>query len=337
LGVGNVNVEADGKTSHLALKEKVSVTAFSRRIKIGSRDWPSGMALTPSENGQSVSINGRLYRGKIELRTNGSRRVTAINELPVDDYVRGILLHEVSPDWPEEALKAQCVISRTYALSHRGRHSQNGFDLCNQTHCQVYGGRSSERDSIDRAVEETEDEVLVYRGALVNAVFHSCCGGATEECDNVWEGEGAPPYLQTVRCRWCKRAPQYNWTSEIPIEQIAKGLKAAGVNIGMPRGLKVTSRSRSGRAVTVRVSGSRGSAEMKANAFRVAVDSRAVKSTLWTVVSTGRSSWKFSGHGWGHGVGLCQWGTKEQAEAGRSYEQILKFYYKDVSLTKYRP
>lgn len=333
LGVGRVSVAADGKTSELFLKEKVFVTVKGNRIRIGSRDWPSGAVLTPSEKGQSVSVNGRLYRGKIELRGDG-RRLTVINELPVDDYVRGILLHEVSPEWPEEALKAQSVISRTYALRNRGKHGQSGFDLCSQTHCQVYGGRSSERDSIDRAVKATEDEVLLYRGALVNAVFHSTCGGTTEESDNVWESEASAPYLQIVRCRWCKRSRNYNWTSEIRVDQLGRGLNAAGIDVGVPKSLKVLSRSRSGRAVNVRVTGSKGRAEMKANKFRLAADSRVVKSTNWTVVSTGRNRWKFSGHGWGHGVGLCQWGTKEQAEQGRSYQQILKFYYKDVSLAK---
>ncbi len=336
LGAGAYSLKADGKISALTLKGKLSATAKGRRIKVGSREWPSGVVLSPEENGQSISVNGRLYRGKIELRAEANGRLTVVNELPVDDYVRGILLHEVSPDWPEEALKAQAVISRTYALRNRGKHGQAGFDLCSETHCQLYGGRSSERDSIDRAVKATEDEVLLYKDAYVNAVFHSTCGGTTEESDNVWESEGSAPYLQIVRCRWCKRSRHYNWTGEIRVDQLGRRLNAAGINVGVPKSLKVLSRSRSGRAVNVRVIGSRGSAVMKANKFRLAADSRVVKSTHWTVVSTGRERWKFSGRGWGHGVGLCQWGTKEQADQGRSYKQILKFYYKDVTLAKNR-
>ncbi len=333
LGPGRYLVQSDGGSHRLSWAQKAAVTAGAGGIQIGSRAFGRRTILEPLDPEESVVINGRPYRGRVEVLWGGAGRLTVVNVLDVDDYVQGILVHEANPDWPAEALKAQAVISRTYALRNRGRHGQDGYDLCAEPHCQVYGGRSSERDVTNRIVRETRGEAVLYQDEPITAVFHSCCGGHTEDADSVWQG-GGQPYLKAVRCRWCRDAPRFFWKADVKPEDVSRRLKAAGHDVGEVRSLRILSRSRSGRAYEVRVSGSRGTVELRGNPFRNILDGRAVRSTFWTAASQSRAAWRFVGKGWGHGVGLCQWGAKGMADRGKSHKDILRFYYRNVSVKK---
>jgi len=121
--------------------------------------------------------------------------MTVVNELELDDYLKGILPREVSFNWPMDSLKAQAVVSRTFALKNLKRHTSEGFNLCATVHCQVYGGRDAEKDETNRAVEDTHNEVLIYDDDLIGSFFHSNCGGRTETPGNVWTETFATPYL----------------------------------------------------------------------------------------------------------------------------------------------
>jgi len=325
--------DARGRTEPLVLNVESAVAPKAGGVQIGGRLFSGHVTL--DGDGAFLRLNNKPFRGRLELRRGDGGRLTAVNILPVEDYVRGILLHEVSPEWPAESLKAQAVISRTYALHNRGRHASDGYDLCNVSHCQVYGGQGSERDTIDRAVNATRGEVIVHGGELVGAVFHSNCGGATEESDAVWEG-GPSPYLKSVRCGYCRGNPRYQWRAEIDPAKAARQLRAGGVDVGELKYVKILSRSRSGRAETVRVAGTKGHADMKSNRFRILMDSRVIRSTQWTALSCRRNVWRFEGRGWGHGVGLCQWGAKAMAEKGWDHGDILRYYYKHISLQEPR-
>jgi len=324
---------ADGKEHRLSWGDKFEVRVAGHGVLLGTKLLSGPVVVQPLTPDAFPILNGRSYHGGLEFRRAPSGRLTVINELPLDDYVKGILIHETSPVWPFEALKVQAVISRSYALNTRGRHGKEGYDLCDEIHCQVYGGRDSEREIPNRAVEETRGEVLTHEGKIIKAVFHSCCGGSTENSENIWEGP-ALPYLKAVRCRWCRRSPRYKWVAEVRLDSAARKLAAGGSDVGNIRMLRVLSRSRSGRAYRVRVAGSKGAAELSANAFRILLDGRVVRSTFWTAVSQTRDSWRFDGKGWGHGVGLCQWGTKAMADAGRNYKTILHYYYRNVKLER---
>jgi stage II sporulation protein D len=329
LGPGKFRVrDVDtGGVKTVAWDAPVTARPEGRGIRLGGALWGRKLAVEPADDDSRLRLDGRFYRGRIYLlRRDASARLTLLNELGLEDYVRGILLHEANPDWPAEALKVQAVVCRTYAFKSRGRHAADGFDLCPQTHCQVYGGSSSERDSTDRAVRETRGRVVTFRGEPISAVFHSCCGGSTDESSNIWEGSPLP-YLKAVRCRWCRGSPRFEWTARLSASDVASRLRAQGRDVGRVRGFKVLSRSRSGRAYRVRVIGDRGRADLRANVFRTWMDGGLMRSTLWTAVSTGRDAWSFKGRGWGHGVGLCQWGAKAMADKGHSYAKILSFYY----------
>jgi stage II sporulation protein D len=311
------------------------VTASAAGIVIGKKSFGPRLVLEAVGTGNSVLVNSRPYRGRVELLCNAQGQVTVVNALPVNDYVRGILVRETSPRWPREALKAQAVISRTYALKNRGRHGSQGFDYCDEAHCQVYGGRAAEHDVTNAAVESTRNEVLLYNREVISSVFHSCCGGSTDGAENIWEKGGAP-YLRAVRCGWCRGSPRYHWTSDADETTLSSRLKAAGYNIGDVKDVRVLSKSRSGRAYMVRVIGLKGHADLSGNKFRLMTDGRAIRSTLWSGLSRTSRGWRFHGNGWGHGVGLCQWGAKAMADRGYKYTQILRFYYKGVSLGRMR-
>jgi stage II sporulation protein D len=159
-------------------------------------------ALFPANAEQDLSVDGVAYRGLLEVRSNGTGGLTVINVLNLEDYLRGVVPNELSPQFfPQlEALKAQAVAARTYALRNRGQFEASGYDICATPACQVYRGRASEHPLTDQAVEETRGVIASYRGNLINALYTSTCGGHTEDAVNIFEGEREVPYLTGVAC-----------------------------------------------------------------------------------------------------------------------------------------
>jgi len=159
-------------------------------------------ALFPANVDQELSVDGVPYRGLLEVRSTETGSLTAVNVLNLEDYLRGVVPNELSPQsFPQiEALKAQAVAARTYALRNRGQFQARGYDICATPACQVYRGRSSEHPLTDQAVLETRGVIASYRGNLINALYTSTCGGHTENAVNIFEGEQEVPYLVGVAC-----------------------------------------------------------------------------------------------------------------------------------------
>jgi stage II sporulation protein D len=158
-------------------------------------------SLAPSAALELMSVDGAAYRGRLEVRGAADGSLTVVNVLGVEDYLRGVVPNELSPvSFPElEALKAQAVAARTYALRNLGQFAEQGYDICATPACQVYRGRESEQALTDEAVEQTRGMAAVYQGGLVNALYTSTCGGHTEDVENIFEGDGQP-YLRGVVC-----------------------------------------------------------------------------------------------------------------------------------------
>jgi stage II sporulation protein D len=159
------------------------------------------VTVAPAEPGQSMNADGVPYRGVFEVRTNESGTLTVVNVINVEDYLRGVVPNELSPRaYPRlEALKAQAVAARTYALRNRGQFAARGYDVCATAACQVYRGLGTEHPLSDQAVNETRGIVASYRGSLINALYTSTCGGHTEDGNAIFEGDSAP-YLRGVAC-----------------------------------------------------------------------------------------------------------------------------------------
>jgi stage II sporulation protein D len=326
--VGPGRYNANGREVHW--KTPVTVRARGGGVTVAGVRFGPALVLIPRPAG-GVVVGGRFYRGRMEF-SNRRGALLGVNVLPMKEYLRGALTREMSPSWPIEALKAQAVAGRTYALKNRGRHQDDGFDLCDGTHCQVYGGRAAEHPATNAAVAATEGLVLAGRDQRpINAVFHSCCGGRTEGEGDVWPG-GESSSLHPVRCSSCRECPSFRWKGTLDNTRLSRRLAEAGHGVGLVRNLRVRALTRSGRVLSVKVFGARGEREVPANAFRLAAGPQTVKSLWWTAFSRRGNTWTFYGKGWGHGVGMCQWGASGLAKQGRNYKQILSTYYGSARL-----
>ena len=304
---------------------RVIVDGYSRHKKI---------RLTPADPEVFLQVNGRGYRGSLIVKA-ADDKITVIDELSVDDYLKGVLPREVGVLWSQESLRAQAVASRTYLASHLGKHAGEGFDLCSDVDCQVYGGMLKEHPNTSEAVDFTHGEILTYDGKPIKAFFHSNCGGSTEKASRVW-GIKDEPYLPRKKCGTGTGDPRYRWRvllqdAEI-LRLLVKSTKVRGTQL---KSIKVKLKSPSARAQFITVSTNEGPFVLSGNEFRIALNPEVIRSTLWTKMSKRKGAYLFEGRGWGHGIGLCQWGAKGMGEKGKTYRQILEFYYPHAALQRW--
>jgi len=304
-----------------------------KKILFGGRVFRSGIRAIAENSEGSFRINNHRYRGTLILVSN-SKGLNAINEIDVEQYLYGVLPKEVIPSWPKEALKAQAVISRTYALRSMSNHANEGFDLCNETHCQVYGGLDAEYERTNEAVNETRGDVLFYEGKLASTFFHDSCGGHTENVENVW-GMKAPEYLRGRSVKYANSPKKDFWKNRLSEDFIRKKLEANGYRTGEIKKIKISGRSSSGRAKNLKIYGEDKTIEINAARFRVMVDAWNIRSTLFKSISKQGGYFEFSGFGWGHGVGLCQQSARNMAQKGFRYEKILAYFYPGTYLAKW--
>ena len=257
-----------------------------------------------------------------------------IKTIKVEEYLRGVLPKEMSPSFNEEALKAQAVAARTFALKNRKRHQSEGYDLCNTTHCQIYNGLSDSHERSDWAIDETFGEVLFYNDKLIQASFHTDSGGMTENAVDVWGTDF--PYLRASTEIETKTMP---WTVKITLKDFSNKLAANKKNIGDVKFVKITNmeigkitddRSTSGRVKELTVVGSAAQVKLTGSDMRQIFG---LKSTLFDVSLSGDEV-VINGYGWGHGVGLSQCGAQTFAENGYTYDKILSHYYKGTTLKR---
>ena len=279
----------------------------------------------------AVYVNGKPYRGVAEA-TSGEKGVLVVNELPLEEYLVGLINCEISSAWPIEAVKAQAVIARTYALNRKQARSSSFYHLESSVIDQVYDGCEIEDSRARRGVSETAGEVLTYQGAVIQAFYHSNCGGRTEASEHVW-GKRLP-YLGGVECRYCLASPSSAWDLKMALPVLEDRLKAAGHKVSGVTDIRPGSRNSRGRLNHVVVVSSRGNLALSGDQFRKAIGYSVIKSTNFTVkVENGEAG--FAGLGNGHGVGLCQWGAKQRALDGFGYAEILSYYYPGTDLTKF--
>jgi len=289
-----------------------------------------------------IYINGKRYRDSILIKKNKNNKITVINELGLEGYLYGILPREVDDGWKIEALKAQAVISRTYAVNNLTKHEKDGFNFCNTVHCQVYSGVESEKPETNKAVNLTKGEILTYNGKTVNSLYHACCGGHTENPKYIWNSYNDPPeYLNGVVCKYCKNSPHYSWTKTIDENLILEKLHKYGYKqIKKIKKIFVSDKTPSNRYRYIKIkyissNDDNNILTFPADRFRLIIDPWLIKSTKIKSIIKQDTKFQFSGYGWGHGVGLCQWGAKVMADEGYNYKQILKYYYPNTDIQKY--
>lgn len=341
LGVGQVTLSADQPLEVVDAagdrREQLSPNVWAFRPTNGGIEIPfvtrySDVVRVRNMTGGPVRVEerNRRYRGAIELRRT-ERGLVAINELPIDEYLYGVMRMEVSPAWPVESLKAQAVAARTLAISSiGGRFAREGYDVRDTVDSQVYGGLAGEDPRTNAAVDATRGLVITHRGQIVFSPFHADSGGRTEHSELVWGT--AMPHLRSVDDPFVAGAPYERWLRQLPLVAIEERLRAAGVSVSGLTGVAVARTSDSGRALSLALQTREGPREITGHRFRTILGPDVVRSTIFAVrVEEGVAT--FEGRGWGHGVGMSQWGARGMAAAGQSYVQILRHYYAGVDVT----
>lgn len=276
-------------------------------------------------------LNGTAFAGtfRIEQRPGS---FLAINELDLEDYLKGVVPVEISPQWHPEVLKVQAIVARTYALYRRQINTGRGYDLVSTTADQVYGGQSQEHPVADQAIAETQGLVLSYQGRLILSAYHSTSAGPTENAQEVWGMD--LPYLKGVHCPFDRRSPRFQWLREMALDHIQAAFSRNGYPISMIATLTPFDRTPSGRVRRIRVLHSEGEIILRGEELRRILGYSELPSTQFNLEHNGRDV-KMQGRGSGHGVGLCQWGAKEMAELGYRFDRILKYYYPGVKVVPY--
>ena len=272
-----------------------------------------------------LTFKGKKYTGSFYLYRE-ENMVHYVNHIPLDQYIASVLSYEMNPAWPLEALKAQAVAARTYLYNKLSQKKTVQYDISNTTNHQVYGGLAEKMEPALRASRETGSEVLLYQGKLAQVFFHSSCGGISAASEEVWSNQ--IPYLSSKKQSFCNRSPAYTWKTTMSAAQLQRKLGIDGI-----QGISVIERTRSQRVKSIEITHSKGVTRMNSSEFRRKLGNSSFKSTLFTI-SGNRKNITFKGRGYGHGVGLCQWGAKYMAGAyNRNYTDILSQYFPGTNLS----
>jgi stage II sporulation protein D len=280
-----------------------------------------------------LRIGTRDYIGALEVWRQGDG-LLLVDELPMEEYIAGTVRGEASERWPVEALRALAVVARTYAAFQQGRAAGKPFHLVAGNQDQNFAGWVTEGSPARDAAFGTAGQVLTWQGRLFPAFHHSDSGGFTEAAQNVFTGDGVPP-LEGVRDEFSMESPNYTWTVTLPLAVIGERLRKGGVDVGQVTSVTVLERSPSFRVARLAVESSRGTATLRGADFRRLIGYDALKSTLFVPVAQDAVV-RFEGRGWGHGVGLSQYGAKGMADRGYAYPQILEHYFPGTVLATLR-
>ena len=281
-----------------------------------------------------IQVNGKTFKGSMEIFVQPHGKLTVVNQLPLEDYVMGVLAGEIPRNWPIEALKAQAIAARTFAVLQRMTARERGepYDLEGTALAQVYQGSDLVNDNIRQAVLETRGRIITYDAKPISAFFHSNCGGETCGAMDVWSQ--GKPYLRPVSCPFGNNGAHFRWHTEIPVRDLVRKLRAAGVRIGDVAGFTVLDRDDGNRILRLSLLDADGTRRtVKGSSFRMAVGPDLIRSTRFTAEISGDKV-VFNGKGWGHGVGLCQEGACGMALKGYGAFDILRYYYRGIMVEK---
>ena len=312
------------RTLHHAKSLKTTVTASKNGILIGSENFYPDKVIIQASKSAGLAINGRKFRGNIQFIREDNSSLLVVNYLGLEDYIKGVLYHEVSHYWPLEILKAQAVVCRTYALNQIEVNKGKDYDVTADIYSQVYGGRTSERYRTSKAVEQTRGEILTYQGKVFPAYFHATCAGYTEDASLLWNINIAP--LKGVHCGFCQDSPHFKWHNVLNIDELRQTLEKSGYRIKEIKDILIGDRDKSGRIVVLKFINEKETLNISAKDFRNIIGPNIIRSTNFTVKLADNDA-VFVGYGWGHGVGLCQWGGYFMAKSGYNYQEILRYYY----------
>ncbi len=316
-----------------------TVTRDEGRVEIdeeGTIGLEDGLIIR-SNDGRHLYWHGKPYRGRLEIRKIGDGRLGLVNTLELEDYLYGVLASEMdTKTWPLEALKAQAVVSRSYARHALPATANAPYQMGADTKHQVYFGAAFEDKAARGAVDATRGEILKdARGGILPGYFHSCCGGRTEDARFVWSRLASKDSLGVSDFGSCQTSPHYAWVTSIPVEDLGKALVKLGYDFEPPiKSLLIGRLTKSMRVASLKVIAQNNRAEVPTDKLRQVLGPNWIRSTKITRIARQDKRFVIYGKGWGHGVGLCQWGAKNMAERGWDYEKILRHYFPKARLAK---
>lgn len=302
-----------------------AISADAQGIRLGERTVALSRVRVSAVNGM-LEVSGKMYSESIQIVKGESQKFLVIHEVPVEDYLKGVLPNEVLSNWPMEVLKAQAVASRSYALFERMRNAKQDFDVSNDVLSQVYLGKSQANPRTSQAVDATRGQVVTYDGQLVRAYFHSNSGGYTTGPEYNWNAVPHPVF-KGVRSYYSSEGKYFQWEADISKTEIQQRLAAHGYSVGRVSSVAFMNRDASGRANKVVITHAAGQLTLRGNDFRLIVGGTKLRSLKDLKIREQGDVLKISGYGWGHGVGMCQWGAKKMADLGKNYREILQFYF----------
>lgn len=351
-------------------------------LLIGSREMSNSI----------VQVNDKKYRGYIFFLIK-NENINIINQVHMEEYLYGVVPREIPASSQGEALKAQSVVARSFAYTNLNKHINDGYNLCNTTHCQVYGGLDSEHPNTNQAIKDTYGDYVSYNGDIISTPYHSNSGGHTEDSALVWGG--SLPYLLGVEDRYSNDSPNSSWTMNVTPREIQNKFASVGIDIGQILDIEIVEASQSNRVIEIKIIGSKKEEIMTGERFRNILGDSYLKSTLFTIDKEGGQSsnkvyvidgsgnlskevdlksismvhgkesigkntnktigligkdksinmdtssitsannFLINGKGYGHGVGMSQYGAMEMAKQGYSYVDIIKHYYKGVEIINF--
>ncbi len=390
------NLAVKGTPIEVSAKAIRAVDTTTKKILFVADDTTKGLGIYSKDyedTNSLLKISGSAkgtYRGGFECRRLTDSAVTVTNIVPVESYLYSVVCREMSPSWNVEALKAQAVCARNFALGRINYHKQYGFDVCRTVCCQAYSTEADQSESVHTAVDETRGMLLFYEDQLVQAVYSSSMGARTENVENVWGSKF--PYLVSVENPYEDTENIYNgkWTKTLTTSRATEIMNSKGYNIGDVIEIKVVERTPAGGVLKLMVRGTGGEKIFERESCR-SIFSEVTYSQRYTVEKGGQTikpvvyiadgnnktsaltlgsvsvlagdksiksvtdncsvtngktkkqyktthtsgdanTYTFSGEGWGHGVGMSQYGAKGMADAGFDFEEILTHYYTGTHL-----
>ncbi len=305
--------------------DTVRAVTTARGVEIDGRQAPGFTLVSDGP----ILLNRRQYSGELQVVKNGDG-LTIVNTLPLEDYIVGVVRAEMPEDWPVQALRAQAIVARTYAAYQRMVNAGKAFHVVASTADQMFAGGVPASSPTWDAVRETMGEVLEWEGRLFPTFFHSASGGYTDDPRLVFVSAKIAAF-KAVRDPFSAGSPNARWGLDLKLADLSETLRKNGVQVGTVTDIEVSERTPSLRAVSVTVHGTEGSARLRGTDFRRMIGYETLKSTLFAVAVDGNIA-HFAGRGYGHGVGLSQWGARGMAERGYQAREIVAFYYPGATI-----
>ncbi|MGK0290565.1 MAG: stage II sporulation protein D [bacterium] len=277
-----------------------------------------------------IKVRGRRYLGTIEIKPF-AKGLYVINHIRTESYLEGVLNGEISTRWHPSVVQAQAVIARTFALYKRKRRRKYSWHLTAKPLDQVYLGVDIADGRGRLAIRNTYGLIVTHKGKLVPTFYHSNSGGITEDPGNIWQYSMS--HLEPVKSPYGKEDPNYRWHTTITRKKLSFMLAKLGHKLHYPTSIFVSKKTSTGRAARVIIGNGSRSISILATDFRRVAGYTKVKSLLFKVSKNPRGFF-IRGRGNGHGVGLSQWGAKEMADSGHSFQDILKFYYRNIQIQR---